>query len=45
MKRFTIIISLLFIVGIYQKLSAQGCVAIKGTAGVCSRPGKLQAGN
>src|SRR5690349_10247106 len=39
MKRFTIIISLLFIVGIYQKVSGQGCVAIKGTAGVCSRPG------
>jgi len=40
MKRFTIIILLLFIVGIYEQASAQGCVAIKGTAGVCSRPGE-----
>src|SRR6266566_3034535 len=38
MKRITIIILLLFIVGTYQKISAQGCVAIKGTAGICSRP-------
>jgi hypothetical protein len=40
MKRITIIIILLFIVGINEELSAQGCVAIKGTAGVCSRPGE-----
>ena len=40
MKRITIIILLLFIVGIYEQISAQGCVAIKGTAGVCSRPGE-----
>jgi hypothetical protein len=29
---------MLFIVGIYQKTFSQGCVAIKGTAGICSRP-------
>ena len=40
MKRITIIILTLFIVGTYQKGFAQGCVAIKGTAGVCSRPGE-----
>ena len=40
MKRITIIIILLFIVGINEQISAQGCVAIKGTAGVCSRPGE-----
>src|ERR1700750_2554430 len=39
MKRIIIIELLLFIVGTYQKISAQGCVAIKGTAGVCNRPG------
>ena len=40
MKRITIIIILLFIIGINEQISAQGCVAIKGTAGVCSRPGE-----
>ena len=40
MKKLSIIFLLLFIIGIYQKLLAQGCVAIKGTAGVCSRPGE-----
>ncbi len=38
MKRITLIISIFFIPGIYQKTLAQGCVAIKGTAGICSRP-------
>lgn len=38
MKRITIIISLFLIAGIYQKTFSQGCVAIKGTAGICSRP-------
>jgi hypothetical protein len=40
MKQFTIIILLLLFVGISQKISAQGCVAIKGTGGFCSLPGK-----
>src|SRR6266536_5292923 len=38
MKRIILIISTIFIVGIYQKTFSQGCVAIKGTAGICSRP-------
>jgi hypothetical protein len=38
MKRITLIISLFLIAGIYQKTRSQGCVAIKGTAGICSRP-------
>ena len=38
MKRITIILSILIICGVCQKALAQGCVAIKGTAGVCSRP-------
>jgi hypothetical protein len=29
---------MIFIVGIYQKTFSQGCVAIKGTSGICSRP-------
>jgi hypothetical protein len=29
---------MIFIVGIYQKTYSQGCVAIKGTSGICSRP-------
>ena len=39
MRRIILIISTIFIVGIYQKTFSQGCVAIKGTAGICSRPG------
>src|SRR5262245_26920702 len=39
MKRITIIILMLIVVATYQKAFSQGCVAIKGTAGVCSRPG------
>jgi len=39
MKRITIIISILFVIGIFQEAFSQGCVAIKGTAGICSRPG------
>jgi len=38
MKRILLILSILFITAIYQKTLAQGCVAIKGTAGICSRP-------
>jgi hypothetical protein len=38
MKRIILIVSTIFIVGIYQKTFSQGCVAIKGTAGICSRP-------
>jgi len=38
MKRITIVISILIVAGVYQKTFSQGCVAIKGTAGVCSRP-------
>lgn len=38
MKRITLIISIFFILGVYQKVFSQGCVAIKGTAGICSRP-------
>src|SRR5205809_228998 len=39
MKRIITTVLLLFVIGIYQEIFAQGCVAIKGTAGVCSRPG------
>jgi len=39
MKRLILIISTIFIVSIYQNAFSQGCVAIKGTAGICSRPG------
>src|SRR5438046_2671875 len=38
MKRITIVISILIVAGVYHKVFSQGCVAIKGTAGVCSRP-------
>jgi hypothetical protein len=38
MKRITLIISIFFLVGIYQKIFSQGCVAIKGSFGLCSRP-------
>lgn len=38
MKRIFLILSILFVTGIYTQISAQGCVAIKGTAGICSRP-------
>lgn len=38
MKRITIIITVLFIGVTAQQAFSQGCVAIKGTAGVCSRP-------
>ena len=37
MKRI-LFFSALFVTLIYQKTNAQGCVAIKGTAGICSRP-------
>jgi len=39
MKRIIIMISILFVAALYQKVYSQGCVAIKGTSGVCSRPG------
>jgi hypothetical protein len=39
MKRFYIIFTLIVVFALeQQKTYAQGCVAIKGTAGVCSRP-------
>src|ERR1700741_3696559 len=38
MRRITLIISIFFIVSLFQKTFGQGCVAIKGTAGICSRP-------
>jgi len=38
MKRITLFISIFLIIATFQKIHAQGCVAIKGTAGVCSRP-------
>src|SRR6266478_2372721 len=38
MKRITLIIIIVFTFSIYQKTYSQGCVAIKGTAGICSRP-------
>lgn len=37
-KIFSILLCLVFIVLFASKLKAQGCVAIKGTAGICSRP-------
>lgn len=37
MKRIYILIGILFIITVQQS-NAQGCVAIKGTAGICSRP-------
>jgi len=37
MKRFFIILLIALIVA-NGKINAQGCVAIKGTAGICSRP-------
>jgi len=37
MKKIFILIAILIVV-IYQQTYAQGCVAIKGTAGICSRP-------
>jgi hypothetical protein len=39
MKRITLITIMLFTFCGYQKTYSQGCVAIKGTAGICSRPG------
>lgn len=38
MKRITSIILIALAFCSYQKIYAQGCVAIKGTAGICSRP-------
>ncbi|MFI5188479.1 MAG: hypothetical protein ACHQF0_17235 [Chitinophagales bacterium] len=38
MKRITLIISIFITFGIYQKTFSQGCVAIKGSFGLCSRP-------
>ena len=38
MKRITLIISTLITICTYEKAFSQGCVAIKGTAGICSRP-------
>ncbi len=38
MKRIILISAIVFIFSNYQKLYSQGCVAIKGTAGICSRP-------
>ena len=38
MKRITSIIIILFTFCVYQKTYSQGCVAIKGTGGICSRP-------
>jgi len=37
MKRIYILIGILFVLALQQS-NAQGCVAIKGTAGICSRP-------
>ena len=37
-KIFSILLSAFFIILISANASAQGCVAIKGTAGICSRP-------
>ncbi|MEO5783326.1 MAG: hypothetical protein ABIQ07_08655 [Ginsengibacter sp.] len=37
-KIFSILLSALFIILISDNVSAQGCVAIKGTSGICSRP-------
>ena len=37
MKRILFYIAILIFIG-YQQTNAQGCVAIKGTAGVCGRP-------
>src|SRR5258708_35502186 len=42
MTRTISIIILFFTFCIYQKAYSQGCVAIKGTAGVCSRPSDAQ---
>src|SRR4030095_12723961 len=41
MKRISFIIAIL-IVTAYQQTNAQGCVAIKGTAGICGRPSDAQ---
>jgi hypothetical protein len=38
MKRILISLAIIFIVTGTQEIFSQGCVAIKGTAGVCSRP-------
>jgi hypothetical protein len=38
MKRILFIATILLTISISQKIYSQGCVAIKGTAGVCSRP-------
>jgi len=37
MKRFYVILFISFVLA-QAKINAQGCVAIKGTAGICSRP-------
>ena len=37
MKRIYILLIAIILVGTY-KAKAQGCVAIKGTAGICSKP-------
>src|SRR5215204_1340241 len=37
MKRIYLIIAILTVTT-YQQTNAQGCVAIKGTAGICGRP-------
>src|SRR5205085_11831138 len=38
MKRILLLITIVFIFSAPQKIFSQGCVAIKGTAGICSRP-------
>ena len=38
MKRILLIILTIFTFSVFEKTYSQGCVAIKGTAGVCSRP-------
>jgi hypothetical protein len=37
-KILSILLNVFFIILISNNVSAQGCVAIKGTAGICSRP-------
>ncbi len=37
-KKYSILICSFFVILISNKVGAQGCVAIKGTAGICSRP-------
>ena len=38
MKKHIYILSAVFFIMAVQKSAGQGCVAIKGTAGICSRP-------